>query len=63
MPRDTAQRDFDKFTADLAGTLGLTVEKATRLAELLDERIEAVADKRVSDALDREFHRGDYSYN
>jgi hypothetical protein len=52
---------FDRFTADLATCLKLDVEKAARLAEILDDRMTALADKSSSEALDREFHRGDWS--
>lgn len=51
---------FDKFTADLASVLGLSVEKCVRLAELLDDRMRELADKQISEGLDREFRRGQY---
>lgn len=53
--------DFDQFAFDLAGLLELTNERATRLAEMLEDRINALAEKKASEALDREFNRGDYS--
>jgi hypothetical protein len=60
--RDLEREAYDRFIADLAGVLTLDVEKAARLVELLDDRINALAEKKASDALDREFNRGDYRY-
>lgn len=52
----------DKFTADLAACLGLDIDKAERLATILEERIDELAEQKASKALDREFNRGDYRY-
>lgn len=54
------EKDFDKFTADLAAVFGLPMDKCERLAEILDDRMREIADKQISDAMDREFRRGQY---
>lgn len=53
---------FDHFASDLAKLLKLDDETSTRLAEVLDDRMKELADKQASEALDREFNRGDYRY-
>lgn len=53
---------FDQFAADLAKLLRLSETKSVRLAELLDDRIKELAEEKASDALDREFNRGNYRW-
>lgn len=61
MSRKDDQASFDRFCADLACMLGLDVAKAVLLAERLDERMNELADKAASTALDRENNRGNYA--
>lgn len=58
----TRQESFNEFASSLRELLHLASEQSVRLAELLDDRMKEVADERASDALDREFNRGDYRW-
>ena len=44
----------------LAVVLGIDAAKAVVLAEVLEEEIDERAERKASDALDREFNRGDW---
>lgn len=56
-----SERTSSQFAADLCATLGISPEKADRLAEILDDRMRQIADEQASEALDCEFNRGSYS--
>ena len=56
-----SERNTDRFAADLCAVLGIAPEKADKLAEILDDRMRQIADEQASEALDREFNRGNYS--
>lgn len=51
-----ARNGLDDFTNSLALLLNLDDDEATKLCDLLEDRIRELADER----LDREFQRGDY---
>lgn len=56
------QKSFNQFVKDLGEVLSMTDTQRTRFAEILDDRMKEIADRQASEALDREFNRGDYRY-
>lgn len=44
----------------LSPLLRLTKDEETKLEELLDEYVTAIADERAQDSMDRKFHEGAY---
>lgn len=56
----TDRDSFKHFCKELSEVFPLGETQLTRLAEILDDRMKEIADKQASDALDREFNRGDW---
>jgi len=53
---------FKDFAKELQAMFPLSAAQAVRLAEILDDRMKAIAEHEARDMLDREFNRGDYGW-